>query len=158
MLYMIRIRIVSSAMIYLTLARARIAVSLESGGRVSLGHLSRHGHLTNAEQMIELYESFYLLQPLPERWGRFVNFKCNCADFFSGACCGHSTLMAMLYDSTLRFPPEWSTQQLPSRGKTSKKPSAWAELHEEEEPSRTERWAPTMLGSDDMIVTRDLKV
>ena len=112
----------------------------------------------DAEEMIALHESFYLLQPLAERWGKFVNFKCMCPDFFSGGCCGHSTLMALLYDSSLRFPAEWSNQQLPSK-KTSKKPSAWAELHEEEEePSRKERWAPTCLGSDDMIVTRNLKV
>ena len=53
--------------------------------------------------------------------------------------------MALLYDSTLEFPSKWSTQQLPSNGKSKKRPTA--EFHEEEErPSRTERWAPCQLG------------
>jgi hypothetical protein len=48
----------------------------------------------------------------------------------------------------LEFPSEWSTQQLPgTRKSTRKKPSAWAEFHEEEDrPSHTERWAPHQLG------------
>ncbi len=50
-------------------------------------------------------------------------------------------------------------QQLPSNGKSKKRPNAWAEFHEEEErPSRTERWAPNLLGEEDMIITRSLKV
>ena len=66
--------------------------------------------------------------------------------------------MALLYDSTLEFPSEWSTQQLPSSAK-KKRPTAWAEFHEEEErPSRTERWAPRKLGMGDMVITRTLKV
>jgi hypothetical protein len=45
-----------------------------------------------------------------------------------------------LYDSTLEFPAAYSKQVLPSNAK-SKRPSAWAEVLEEEEgPSRTERW------------------
>jgi hypothetical protein len=48
--------------------------------------------------------------------------------------------MALLYDSTLQFPAEYSKQALPSNAK-SKRPSAWAEVFEEEEElSRTERW------------------
>jgi hypothetical protein len=39
--------------------------------------------------------------------------------------------MALLYDSCLKFPGEWSTQQLPSNGKSKKRPTAWAEFHEE---------------------------
>jgi hypothetical protein len=68
-------------------------------------------------------------------------------------------LMALLYDSSLEFPTEWSTQQLASNGKSKKRPTAWAEFHEEEErPARTERWAPTLLGEEDMIITKTLMV
>jgi hypothetical protein len=42
------------------------------------------------------------------------------------------TEIALLYDSTLEFPGEWSTQQLPNSGRKNKRPSAWAEFHEEE--------------------------
>ncbi len=67
--------------------------------------------------------------------------------------------MALLYDSTLEFPGEWSTQQLPNSGKKNKRPSAWAEFHEEKErPSSTERWAPRQPGLGDMVISRTLKV
>ena len=66
--------------------------------------------------------------------------------------------MALLYDSTLQFPIEWSMQQLPSSDK-KKRPSAWAEFHEEEDkPASTERWAPRQLGGGDLVITRALKV
>ena len=82
-----------------------------------------------------------------------------CEGFFSNGLCGHSTLMALLYDSTLEFLGEWSTQPLPNSGKKNKRPSAWAEFHEEEERlSRTERWAPRQLGLGDMVISRTLKV
>jgi hypothetical protein len=68
-------------------------------------------------------------------------------------------LMALLYDSSLEFPTQWSTQQLPSNGKSKKRPTAWAEFHEEDDkPARTERWAPTLLGEENMIITKSLKV
>jgi hypothetical protein len=55
---------------------------------------------------------------------------------------GHSTLMPLLYDSFLQFRSEWSTQQLSSNGKSTRSPSDWAELHEDEDqPSRSEQWA-----------------
>jgi hypothetical protein len=111
------------------------------------------------EDYIGLHESFYLLEPMEERWGKWVSWKCMCESFFSNGICGHSTLMALLYDSSLEAPSEWSTQQLPSNSKSTKKPNAWAEFHEEEErPARTARWAPTLLGEEDMIITRHLKV
>ena len=111
------------------------------------------------EDYIGLHESFYLLEPMEERWGKWVSWKCMCESFFSNGICGHSTLMALLYDSSLEAPSEWSTQQLPSNGKSKKKPNAWAEFHDEEErPARTDRWAPTLLGEDNMIITRNLKV
>jgi hypothetical protein len=94
----------------------------------------------DAEACIELHESLYLLEPLEERWAKWVSWKCMCEGFFSNCLCGHSTLMALLYDSTLEFPGEWSTQQLPNSGK------------------KTELWAPRQLGLGDMVISRTLKV
>ncbi len=84
----------------------------------------------DAEDYIGLHKSFYLLEPMEERWGKWVSWKCICESFFSNSICGHSTLMALLYDSSLEFPTECSTQQLPSNGKSKKRPTAWAEFHE----------------------------
>jgi hypothetical protein len=112
----------------------------------------------NAEDYIELHESFYLLEQLEEQWGKWVGWKCMCEGFFSNSICRHSTLMALLYDSTLQFPIEWSMQQLPSSDK-KKRQSAWAEFHEEEEKqAQTVLWAPHQLGGGDMVISRTLKV
>ena len=96
----------------------------------------------------EHLEKFLFPGVLPERrTGRDASSSSN------------STLMALLYDATLEFPGEWSTQQLPGSAKKNKKPSAWAEFYDEEDkPSRTERWAPRLLGEEDMVVSRPLKV
>ncbi len=113
----------------------------------------------DAEDYIGLHESFYLLEPMEEKWGKWVSWKCMCESFFSNGICGHSLLMALLYDSSLEFTTQWSTQQLPSNGKSKKRPTDWAEFHEEDDkPARTERWAPTLLGEENMIVTKSLKV
>ena len=115
--------------------------------------------LWDAEAYIELHKLCYLLDPLEEWWGKWVTWKCMCESFFRNGICGHSTLMALMYDKTLEFPGEWSTQQLPDSGKKNRKRSAWAEFYEEEDkPSRTERWAPRLLGGEDMVITRTLKV
>ena len=110
----------------------------------------------DAEDYIALHESFYLLEPLGERWGKWVTWKCMCETFFGNGVCGHSTLMALLYDSSLEFPKEWSKQPLPSNAKTSKRPTAWAEEFEEEEgPSRSGRW---VMHERELIVTKTRKV
>ena len=63
--------------------------------------------------------------------------------------------MALLYDSTLELPAAYSKQALPSNAK-AKKPSAWAEVFEEEEgPSRTERWS---MQQKELVITRTPKV
>jgi hypothetical protein len=80
-----------------------------------------------------------------------------CESFFANGICGHSSLMALLYDyeSTLEFPAAYSKQVLPSNAK-SKRPSAWAEeFEEEEEPSRTERWT---MQQRELVITRTPKV
>ncbi len=69
--------------------------------------------------------------------------------------CGHSSLMALLYDSSLNFPAAHSKQLIPSNAK-SKKPSAWAgEFEEDEGPSRTERW---VMQERELVITRKSKV
>ena len=109
----------------------------------------------DAEDFIALHESFYLLEPLEERWGKWVSWKCMCESFFANGICGHSTLMALLYDSTLEFPAEYSKQSFPSNAK-AKKPSAWAEVYEEEEePAHSERWR---MQQRDLVITRKPKV
>ncbi len=78
--------------------------------------------------------------PTDERWGKWVTWKYMCEGFFAYGICSQSSLMALLYDSSLNFPAVHSKQTLPSNA-TSKKPSAWAEEFEEDEgPSRIERW------------------
>ena len=106
------------------------------------------------EEYVELHESFYLLEPLEEMWGRWVLFKCSCPGYFGGACCGHSSLLALLYDPSLKFPRELSSKQLPGRAGHSKKPSAWGEMHEEADASpATQWWAPRQLGANAMSIS-----
>ena len=93
---------------------------------------SDHPDLT-IEEIIELYESCYLLEPIEEKWGRWGSWKCMCTDFMSAAVCGHSLLMALLYDMTLKFPSKHSSKKLELRGKQSRRPNAWAPEDEEEE-------------------------
>jgi hypothetical protein len=82
-----------------------------------------------------------------------VLFKCTCEDFFGAGCCAHSTLLALLFDASLGFPSDCS-RQLPGRPGRAKKPSAWAEIHEEEDGAPVVgRWAPHQLGAADMIIT-----
>ena len=83
--------------------------------------------------VIDFYESFYLLEPVEEKWCRWGSWKCMCEDFMSAALCRHSLLLAMLYDATLKFPAKHSTKKLELRGKLTKRPSAWAPEDEDEE-------------------------
>ena len=99
------------------------------------------------EKYLDLHDGFHLIEMLEERWGRWVICKCTCPDFFGAGCCRHSNLMALLFDSTLEVPSAWSSKQLPHRPGRSKKPSAWAEHHEEEdEIPRGQHWAPRHVG------------
>jgi hypothetical protein len=102
------------------------------------------------EGIVELHEPFYLLKPLEERWGRWVMLKCTCEDFFGAGCCAHSTLLALLYDVSLGFPSDCSFRRLPGRPGRAKKPSAWAEINEEEDGAPAA--APQQLGAADMII------
>ncbi len=41
----------------------------------------------DTEDYIGLHRSFYLLEPMEERWGKWVSWKCMCESFFSNIAC-----------------------------------------------------------------------
>lgn len=91
----------------------------------------RPGH--PLEEILDTYESFYFLEPIGIKWGRWGVTKCSCEDFMGAACCGHSTLMAMLFDNTLEFPAMESSKEIAKRAGNSKRPNAWAPENEDTE-------------------------
>jgi hypothetical protein len=107
------------------------------------------------EEVVDLYESYYLpvVEPIEEKWGRWGSWKCMCESLMSAAICGHSLLFAMLYDKTLQFPSKHSSKKLELRGKTARRPSAWAQEQEDEEEAEANlaklEWCP-VTACDDM--------
>ena len=61
----------------------------------------------------------------------------------------------MLYDRSLKFPPEESSARLARRGKKGRIPNAWAPENEDDEecPSAKQHWCPVTVASEDMIIT-----
>ena len=109
------------------------------------------------DDIIETYESFYMLEPIEEKWGRYGIFKCSCSDFMGAACCAHSILLAMLYDDTLEFPSAESSKEIARRAGNSKRPSAWApEQEDAEEGAATKRMRLCPVNAaDDMELRSD---
>ena len=110
----------------------------------------------SCEEIVELHDSFHLLQPLRTRWGRWVSWKCNCEGFFSAAVCADSLALSLLYDRTLTFPPASSTQKLPAREKNARRPSAWEKDKNEQEEAeenatRRQHWCP-ITTVDEMVL------
>ena len=68
-----------------------------------------------------------------QRWGRWGLWKCGCDGCFADGLCGHSLLLALLFDKTLKFPPEYSTKKLPGHKSTGRRPNAWCPEGEEDE-------------------------
>ena len=67
--------------------------------------------------------------------------------------------MALLYDPSLVFPAKYSSQNLPSCSKSTRKPSAWASpLPEKEVKPRKLAWAPRQMDLDDMLVVKAPRV
>ncbi len=55
----------------------------------------------------------------------------------------------MLYDKTLEFPPKHSSKKLELRGKTARRPSAWAPEQEDEEEAEAKlEWCPVTACND----------
>ena len=77
------------------------------------------------DEMVCLHDSFVLGEPNQQRWGRWGLWKCGCDGCFADGLCGHSLLLALLFDKTLKFPPEYSTKKLLSRKSTGRRPNAW---------------------------------
>ncbi len=46
----------------------------------------------DAEDYIALHESFYLLEPMEERWGKWVGWRCMCESFFGNGIHSHHDL------------------------------------------------------------------
>ncbi len=88
--------------------------------------------LLTLEYLLFLHESFVLIEPLSEKWGLWVISKCSCTGFFGAGTCGHSLLFAMLYDMSLKFPPEELSTRLGLRGKKGRIPNAWAPENEDD--------------------------
>jgi hypothetical protein len=112
------------------------------------------------DEMVELYESFFLVGPIEEKWGHWRSWKCMCESFMSAAICGHSLLFVMLYDKTLEFPPKHSSKKLELRGKTARRPSAWAPEQEDEEEAEAKlEWCPVTACDDmDLLPAKKSKV
>jgi hypothetical protein len=118
---------------------------------------------TIIDEMVELYESFYLAEPIEEKWGRWGSWKCMCDAFMSAALCGHNLLFALLYDKTLEFPPESSStsfKKLEHRCKTARRPGAWAPEQEDEEEAEAKlEWCPVTACDDmDLLPAQKAKV
>ncbi len=102
------------------------------------------------EEMLELYESFYLVEPIEEKWGRYGSFKCSvrisCPQRYVGKVCS--------YDKTLTFPPKHSSKKLERRSRQARRPNAWAPEDEDNEDDKTSskmHWCP-VTACDDMEI------
>ena len=84
------------------------------------------------DKMVRLHDSFVLCEPNQQRWGRWGLWKCGCDGCFADGLCGHSLLLALLFDKTLKFPPEFSTKKLPGSKSTGRRPNAWCPEGEED--------------------------
>ena len=108
--------------------------------------------------MLRLHESFVLCEPNCQGWGIYGLWKCGCYGCFRDGLCEHGLLLALLFDKTIKFPPEYSTKKLAGRKSTGRPPSAWCPEREddEEDPSARQHWCPITLASSTM--TLKLKV
>ena len=106
------------------------------------------------DKMVRLHESFVLCEPNQQRWGRWGLWKCGCDGCFADGLCGHSLLLALLFDKTLKFPPEYSTKKLPGRKSTGRRPNAWCPEGEEDEedPSAKQHWCPITVAAGPMTL------
>jgi hypothetical protein len=59
------------------------------------------------ETILNLYESFHLLEVLPKKWGKDCLYKCNCVDYFKMAMCWHVLLVSCVMDPSIKCPSKW---------------------------------------------------
>ena len=67
--------------------------------------------------VLGLYESFHLLEALPQKWGKECLYKCNCVYYFKHASCWNVLLLSMVMDMTIKVPSQWIAQTVQSRRK-----------------------------------------
>ena len=67
---------------------------------------------------------------------------------------------SLLFDKTIKFPPEYSTKKLPTRKSTGRRPSAWCPEREDEEedPSARQNWCPITVASGPMTLKPKVKL
>jgi hypothetical protein len=105
------------------------------------------------DEMVE--QSFNLVELIEEKWGRWGSWKCMCVSFMLAALCGHSLLFAMLF-----FMTRHSSKKLELRGKTARRPGAWAPEQEDGEEAEAKlEWCPVTACDDmDLLPAKKAKV
>jgi hypothetical protein len=61
-------------------------------------------HLSSIDAGPTLFESFYVLESMEERWSDVHQFQCNCPKFTKTGSCHSSLLAGMVYDRKIRVP------------------------------------------------------
>ena len=62
------------------------------------------GQEWSLEAALGCFESFYVLEALPQRWSPCHLFKCNCPECFKTASCVHCILASMVCNPAIRVP------------------------------------------------------
>ena len=62
------------------------------------------GQEWSLEAALGCFESFYVLEALPQRWSPCHLFKCNCLECFKTASCVHCILASMVCNPAIRVP------------------------------------------------------
>ena len=69
------------------------------------------------DTILNLYESFHLLEVLPNKWGKECLYKCNCVHYFKNAMCWHVLLLSWVMDPSIKCPSKWIHRTHQSRRK-----------------------------------------
>ena len=83
---------------------------------------------------LECFESFYVLEALPQRWSPCHYFKCNCPECFKSGSCVHSLLASMVCHPEIRVPSKSlgvTVQGRRRRGRPSSRGSDIGDVPEE---------------------------
>ena len=90
---------------------------------------------------LECFESFYVLEALPQRWSPCHYFKCNCPECFKSGSCVHSLLASMVCHPEIRVPSKSlgvTVQGRRRRGRPSSRGSDIGDVAEERARVRIE--------------------
>ena len=89
------------------------------------------------DTVLGLYESFHLLEVLPNKWSKECLYKCNCVNFFKNAMCWHVLLLSMVMDPTITCPSKWIHRTHQARRKRGRPTSKGEEDCEKEKGARS---------------------